>query len=299
MAEHARRGRRGPALGGGTPPRRPSGATQHDTLKARIEIRYAVPTPTVTIECLIEMTGTKRRSEIFSKDVPGQVILRDGEECHSYRRKKLEDVHIYDLQESVSTRADVAFDPRILGLNDLLPANMTVKNCLWPSGVDKLEVAGRESFHGVSVWRVRASRKDEGTTFEYWIEEPSFRVHRFTVKANSTEIDIDSTFDPSDLKSPFPQRVVTRRREKAQNSSFERTYSVKSFEVNPEISPERFTLGSIELPINTMVVDYRIKPITGYWDGEGLSKNPVYQGERLRTVLPALGRIQPIAGDRG
>ncbi len=239
-----------------------------------------MPPPAVTIECLIEMTGTKRRSEIFSKDVTGQVIIRDGEECRSYRRKQFEDVQIYDLQESVGSRADVAFDPRILGLNDLMPANMTVKSCLWPVNVDKLEVAGRESFHGVSVWRVRASRKNDGTTFEYRIEEPSFRVHRFIVKAEFTEIDVDSTFDPSDPKSPFPHRVVIRRREKVQNASFERTYTVKSFEVDPEISPERFTLGSIGLPINTMVVDYRIKRITGYWDGEGLSKNPVYQGER-------------------
>jgi hypothetical protein len=65
---------------------------------------------------------------------------------------------------------------------------------------------------------------------------------------------------------------------------------VKSFEVDKPIPPERFTMKSIGLPINTMINDYRINRILGYWDGEGISKNPVYPDEKPRQPVPPRSR---------
>lgn len=38
---------------------------------------------------------------------------------------------------------------------------------------------------------------------------------------------------------------------------------------------ERFEIESINLPINTMINDYRINRIVGYWDGSKISPDPV------------------------
>ncbi len=250
--------------------------TQSPSLKATLEIQYILPPPATTIECVVELDGDKRRFEVFTGKVPGQVIIRDGDEFHGFVRKKNEDVHIYDLQRALGVRGDVAFDPRVLGLDDLVPCNVTVKDCLWYHKSKKLEVVGQESLHGIKTWRVRATRDD--VTSDYWIEEPSFRVHRRTLTRHGTKIEIESEFDSNPPLSPFPSRVIAKRTDPARKH--EVIYIVKSFDVGVRIPPDRFTLKSMDLPINTPVVDYRISRIVGYWDGEGLSKEPVYRGQQ-------------------
>jgi hypothetical protein len=253
--------------------------TQHDSLRTTLEIRYVSPPPAKTIECLVEMDGDRRRFEVFAGEVPGQVILRDGDEFHGFRRKKHEDVAVYDLRRATGVRGDVAFDPRILGLSDFMPCHLTAKNCLWYDSHDRLEVAGQESLRGVSVWRVKVNRKN--SIAEFWIEEPSFRVHRKTVETPYIRIEIDSEFDSGASDWPFPSRVIAKRTYKqSDRSGLERIYTVKSFDFGADIPAERFTLKSMDLHVNTMINDYRINRIVGYWNGEGLSDNPVYNGER-------------------
>lgn len=53
--------------------------------------------------------------------------------------------------------------------------------------------------------------------------------------------------------------------------------TIKDFEIGAESEPDRFTLKGMEVPVNTPVVDYRIRKRIGYWDGEGLSEWPVVQ----------------------
>jgi hypothetical protein len=261
--------------------------TESPSLKATLEIQYLLPPPATTIECLVELDGDKRRFEVFAGKVPSQVIIRDGDEFHGFVRKEHEDVQIYDLQRAYGVRGDVAFDPRVLGLDDLMPCNVTVKDCLWYDNPQKLEVVGQESLHGIKVWRVRAVRNED--TANYWIEEPSFRVHRVTFKSPWTSIEIEFEFDASSPQSPFPSRVVAKREDKVQKH--EVTYIIKSLDAGAPISPDRFTLKSMELPFNTPVVDYRISRIVGYWDGQGLSKDPAQPGQQPpgpSSALPPL-----------
>ncbi len=257
--------------------------TQHNSVKAALEVRYISPPPAPTIDCLVEMDVPKLRFEFtaLAGDVSDQVILRDGDEFHGYRRKKAEDVQVYDLQRAVGARGDIAFDPRILGLSDLMSCDTTVRDCLWYEDHESLEVVGQESFHGVNIWKVKASRR--GTTAEFWIEEPSFRVHRKIVETPYMRIVVDSEFDSGEEQSPFPSRVTTQRvykKDELKDRNEERIYIVKSFDTDAKIPPERFTLKAMDLPFNTPVVDYRISRIVGYWDGEGLAEKPVYLGER-------------------
>jgi hypothetical protein len=259
---------------------------QHTAVKAAIEIRYLSSRPPRTIECLVEQDGAKRRLEILGGNVDQQVIFRDGETFHSFRRVEHADVELYGVDDAVGTRGDLAFDPRILGLSDLMSCNTTVDVCLWYEGTDALEVVGRDTISGHNVWHVKATRN--GNTSEYWIEEPSFRVHRRTTNTKATPIQINSEFGASAVDTPYPMRVSIRRSDSS--GGFEREYIVHEFDAAAEIPAERFTLAAMDLPINTAVVDYRISRRIGFWDGEGLSEDPVYRGER-----PALAPAPPVS----
>jgi hypothetical protein len=264
--------------------------TKHYSMRVRLEIRYLVQPGDKIIKCLFEVDGDKRRIEKFpGEQVHGQVNLRDGEVLYRYVREKFADVQVYDKQGASGV---LAFDPRVLGLADLMPNTITIKDCLWYENPQQAEVIGVESMNGDKVWRVRAGRGD--ATSEFWIEEPSFRVHRRTIKFPGHDIDINSEFDSSTPSSPYPSRVMVKRKDPAGETRV--NYTIESFEVGAHISPERFTLKSMELPINTPVVDYRISRIVGYWDGEGLSKEPVYRGQQ--PSAPRSTPPTPPAGNR-
>ena len=266
-----------------------SARTRYDSLRATLEVRGIAPASASPVECLVEMTGARLRFEIIAGNIPGQVVIRDDDVFRAFRRVKQADVNIYNLEEATS-RGEIAFDPRVLGLSDLMSCNLTVKPCLWYDHHESLDVVGRETLHGAAVWRVRAKRGDD--TAEFWIEEPSFRVYRKTVKTPYNQVTIESEFDSDKVPSPFPSRVVAKRR--AGQSEEESTFVVKALEVGTTIPSDRFTLKSLNLPVNTMISDYRISRIVGYWDGEGISKNPVYAAE-----LPAPGaREGPMGAGR-
>ncbi|MBA3312559.1 MAG: hypothetical protein M3552_15800 [Planctomycetota bacterium] len=263
-----------------------------------LEIRYVSPPPITTVNCLIEINGPiKRRAEVFAGEVPGQIVIRDGNEFLGFRRKPNEDVHIYDVERAVGVRGDLAFDPRILGLSDIMPCDVTVKDCLWYEEDDELTVMGSEGAGEVNLWRVKAIRGD--TSSEYWVEEPSFRVHRRITETPFKVTVIESEFDPSDPKLPFPRRVIASRKFKmpAEQADLEWVYTVNELETDVDVPSERFTLASMDLPVNTAVVDYRINRIVGYWDGEGLSEKPAYSGERpvarSEPVIAASDQSEP------
>ena len=262
--------------------------TTHDSLKVRLEIEYVSPTR-IVLDCLVEMDASRRRIEykVLAGDAADQIIIRDGDEFRAYRRKENEDVEVYGLKRALGVRGDVAFDPRILGLSDIMSCDTTVKDCLWYEASDGVELTGQESLHGTNVWKVRVVRS--GSTAQFWIEQPSFRVHKKVVETRTMHIVVESVFDSDNRPFPFPRRVVATRKYKdprLRSRDERRIYLVKSFELGAEIPPERFTLKSMDLPINTAVVDYRIHRILGYWDGESLSEQPVYQGERPSTGRP-------------
>jgi hypothetical protein len=51
---------------------------------------------------------------------------------------------------------------------------------------------------------------------------------------------------------------------------------VAHIQLGATIPAERFTLKSMGLPTNTMINDYRLSRIVGYWNGEDISESPVY-----------------------
>ncbi len=246
--------------------------SSHKSIVARFDFEQTSPKPAAKFNCLVEVDGLKRRFETFSSAgySGGVVLVLNDEEVHSFARDKYADVRLSDMKYVVNTAGDLAFDPRILGLSDLLTADTTLKECIWYQNVKSLEVLGKEKINGVDAWRVRA--KSNGATSDYWIEEPGFRIHQRSIQWGNYETIIKSEFAENDTATPFPSRVEIVRKDN--NGLLERRITVNSVEVDTNIAPDRFTLSSMNLPLNTMIVDYRIQRLAGYWDGKGISESP-------------------------
>ncbi|MDR2441744.1 MAG: outer membrane lipoprotein-sorting protein [Planctomycetaceae bacterium] len=237
---------------------------------------------TITISSLVETAQGMRRFENFPAEnanvFPGSVNILKDEEVYAYRRKAGNTagngVHYYDLKEAVR-RADFVYDPRILGLVDLPSANKTVKQCLCYEIYTEQSLVGRETINGTNVWHVRCTQTGLATA-DFWIEEPSFRVHRQqieTLEAGKLKVVIDSKFDSKSV-GPFPSEFHIQRFEK-NKQVFNRIVHITKIVHGKPIPPERFTLASMNLPLNTDVIDYRIHRRIGFWDGEKLVKKPV------------------------
>lgn len=266
---------------------------RHDTLSARLTYEYVGGGENRRIECMVDVDvdGSHRRFEhLRGEDTPGEVVIIDGQELHGFRRKKHEDVCVYDMRYAVGVRGDVAFDPRILGLSDVMAADATVKGCLWYEHVRDLELIGGEELNGVPLWRVRATAED--TVSDFWIEEPSFRVHRRTIEWSGGRVEIDSYFDSVDSSSPLPVHVHARRSDDGGRSIEETKVTVKHIELGVPVAPERFSISSMELPRNTAIVDYRIQRVIGYWDGSRVIKSLGLQDEMVDMIDPENERQQ-------
>jgi hypothetical protein len=230
---------------------------------------------TITISSLAETARGMRRFENFSaenpKVFPGSVTIFKEDEVYAYRRTKGNGVNYYDLKEAMR-RADLVYDPRILGLVDLPSANKTVKQGLCYEVYTKQLLVGRETINNTKVWHVHCIQEGLSTA-DFWIEEPSFRIHRKQVEATRLKVVIDSKFDSKSV-GPFPSEFHIQRFED-DKQVFDRTVRITKIVHGTPIPLERFTLASMDLPINTDVVDYRIHKRIGYWDGEKLVEDPV------------------------
>lgn len=251
-------------------------------LKMTFRLQYISPSPPDTIECVVECDGQRRRFEQHPTGIaPGDVIIMDGSEFHGFTRKEGEDVCVYDMRYAVGTRGDRSFDPRVLGLSDSMTADTTIKGCMQYENIRDIKVIGKEEINGAMAWRVRTvvdyPEHKFSAEHNFWIEEPSFRLHRRTSKWTDTSVDIVSQYDTNDASAPLPKSVHIKRVEPGYD--LELKITVTSLEWPTAIPAERFTLKSMNLPKNTMINDYRIKRIVGYWNGEGVSKDPVYAAE--------------------
>jgi hypothetical protein len=218
------------------------------------------------------MDGENRRFEVFrGKHGQAQVILIKGNEFFGFRRKAYEDLCIYDIKRAVGTRGDMAFDPRTLGLSDTMVVDTNCRSYLWYDGAHTVKLDGVEKLGNATVSRVKATRGNVTST--YWIQEPGFQVHRRLVESEFARIDIISTFSSAHGDSPFPTRVEALKT--ANGKSWNTVWNISEFEVGIDISPERFTVAAMDLPIGTVLSDYRINRIVGYWDGQGVSQEPI------------------------
>ena len=247
--------------------------TSQSSLRAKLTIETVLPKPYLKLEVSTELDGSRRRLEVRTeKQSAGVVTLLDEGEIHSFNRHDHEDVLVYDVRRAAD-QGSLIFDPRILGLSDTMTATQTVRVCLWYEQATEVVLVGKEEIKGVSVWRVKVRKKSSEADF--WIEEPSFRVYRKTVQSlnGKRRIEIDSEFDASGTTSPLPRIVHIKRIQP--NNTFHRDITVTSMEWPATIPDERFTLKSMDLPKNTAVVDLGSMRRIGFWNGEGLTKDPV------------------------
>ena len=166
--------------------------TRHASLKATFSLDGQ--------QCVVEMDGSRRRFEIDAANV----TLIDGDKLFAYVRQDGQDLCAFDMSYAVGVRGCDAFDPRILGLSaELLPASLTVRDCLWYPWADKLELIANEELDGVRVAHVRAIRDD--VKADYWIEEATARLYRTTMHDLDAEIqtEVASEFDAKDRRRLF------------------------------------------------------------------------------------------------
>lgn len=268
--------------------------TAYDTGRLEFEVEFVVPPRGKINDGAIEFDRLHRRSQSTEKGELLHTVIVDGDEIYDYVASPYTDVRVLSLDDAATGKDLVAFDPRILGLSDMMAMDTSVSGCLWRDGMESPVLIGKEQIAGVEVWRVKLQRS-QSTSFEYWIEEPSFRVHRVTMTWPKRYVEILSTFSES-FESLFPIRVIAKRHVTDEDKSvretvFERVYTVKKFESGKNVSPDRFSLASMDLPHNTPINDYRISRIVGYWDGEGISPQPSF-GRQQAPSPPSTQGIQ-------
>ena len=244
------------------------------------------PPPVVDLHYVLEVDGDKMMSNLLDVQqdkMPisdGEVTLLDGREVHFHIRAEHSDVAVSDLDGPGSIRGGFLFDPSVLGLSDILSPKSNVKNSLRYDFAESAEVLGQVDVNGVKAWHVKFGLKDY--VYEFWVEEPAFRIHRKDITWPGTHVQIDLRYD-ADNQSPFPSWIHCKRTINGQVER-ERIVTIKSFTIGVEFAPDHFTLKGMEIPINTPVVDYRIQRRMGYWDGEGLSEWPIQKAQSIPKV---------------
>ncbi|MDR1477772.1 MAG: hypothetical protein LBJ00_02395 [Planctomycetaceae bacterium] len=191
------------------------------------------------------------------------------------------------------------YDPRLLGLSDVLNHTMSVDDFFTSDG--KNISSQLVDLNGKKVNLVKYIRRevvpDFNEEFQYFIEEPGFRLLRKTYILRrisplpksayiSFQIDCEYT-NPKFL--PFPTKTKVLRiqgNEEKKEIVCDRTITVTDFETVRSFPAETFSLASLKLPLNAMVTDYRINQIVGYWDGEKLVPDPVHiSAQEQKTLL--------------
>lgn len=273
-----------------------SALLQFDTLRVELSFKSILPHPPVNLDCIIEMQGGRRRFESTGgARYPRQITLIEGDEVKSFEHSPGSSVRLFGMKYETATSGDLAFDPRTLGLTDLLAADTTVEACIWKNSNHTATVVGKEKINGVEAWRVHVATQT--ATSDYWIEEPGFRIHQRTVEWSKGKSTIHSEFGDQDRTIPFPRIVSIKRQDK--NGLMDRQIEVRSVDTQPELKEDRFSLASFDLPINTMAIDYRTQRVVGYWNGTGLSESPYYPNSASDTAQPssALGRLGVIVAN--
>lgn len=245
-----------------------------DTFDATLSIETMSPEKSVAL-CRVEQSGIKRRFEILEGSFRQQVIVKEGDAITGFIRADGQEVELYSIDRAVGQRGDIVFDPRLLGLSNLMSAKTTVEKCLWYERFDTLENLGMVSVEGAegTVWKVVATRGNAES--EYWIEEPSFRVHKRVIRTNRTATVIDSFFERELGNNALPSRVVIYSKSE-EISPIRKEILLSVFEEKSSIADDRFALMSMDIPLNTVVSDYDASRRLGYWNGESIDPQPTY-----------------------
>ncbi|MDR1384240.1 MAG: hypothetical protein LBJ67_10440 [Planctomycetaceae bacterium] len=227
------------------------------------------------------LSGEKRFfHELPTKNFVGHIgIIDKNKDVYSFRYGQ-SDVVLTDIPMAF-TRAMVLFDPRIMELTPSKDIDKTIRFWLTIEHARSNGTASKEELNGKKFWRVHCS--NTFAEFDYWIEEPTFRVYRVTRKAEGIlYVEVNSTYKNNDI---FPSEIHAVRYEQNEKV-WDRTIHVKKLEITPTFPNDYFTLKSLNIPLNTTVTDYRISKIIGYWDGEKLSSRYV-SPDRTTEIQPA------------
>jgi len=208
-----------------------------------------------------------------------------------YRMTSYDAKHV-SIVPHVSTNAYGAdiYDPRMIGLTEVMNHNKDVAACLLYKSRSNFSVF-LETLNDRSVYVVEC-RDGERNGFAHWrlyIEEPGFRLVKKTVESEQGRSQIENDYSEQKFL-PFPTSThiysVVFQEDGKETVDFDRHITVKDVQIKKSFPPETFTLAGLNLPLNTEVSDYRISRRLGYWDGEKLVDDPVsISAQELRELM--------------
>jgi predicted nucleic acid-binding Zn ribbon protein len=226
-----------------------------------------------TVEQIVDFDHGKIRKEHLKTDrFGGMKSIFLGDFLYSMTSYDAKSVDLVTPKSVHAYGADI-YDPRMLGLTVVMNQATSVTDCLLYTRRNNFSTQMTE-LNGKKVHLVVCDDGDDH--WEFFIEEPSFRLLRKTLESPYIDMQIDSEYlNPKFY--PFPSQVKAIRKEGKEHKTirFNRTITVTNFEVKKSFPPEMFTLASLNLPLNATVTDYRINRTIGYWDGEKLVDDPV------------------------
>jgi peroxiredoxin len=177
--------------------------------------------------------------------------------------------------------AEYLFDPRCLGLTDILHLENTAENCLGYGAATSVKLIGLESIAGQTAWHVSVHVHDEN--LEFWIESAHpARVLRFVHGSDM----VDSKYDDAAPNNPIPIEVTTTDYKRGALFS-NRRFVTSQVEFNKPVDPATWTLAGLGLKVGTPVSDTRISRGIGYWSGTGLADSPPKMTRDKETNSPA------------
>ena len=239
-----------------------------DVASAELRVSYTVGRRQLETLLKVEQRpGPMRRVEV-SRPSSSRIEIQNGDEIFKLKRTPKADLMVMDVERAVSLSGSCLFDLRLLGLSDLLHPKSTAQSCLSFDG--PADIIGKEPTAEGTVWQFAVNKGRSKSTF--WIEEPSFRVLRRMIEYPGGEIDIVCEYKPGPA-SAIPRHVVAVRRTAGEETR--REWVVEHIDLAHSVPESRFAMGSMDIPLNTVVNDYRANRILGYWDGSGLSDRAV------------------------
>jgi hypothetical protein len=204
-------------------------------------------------------------------------------------------IAIVSLQ-SVQASGSGTYDPRMLGLSDMLSHHMDA--AMLYKNRSNFSVS-REYLNGRSVYVVEHQDGEENgfAHWKFYIEEPGFFLVRIVMESRASRIQIDNDYSNRNFL-PFPTEIRARRvRKEGQREivAFDRRITVQDVQIRDSFPPETFTLAALRPPLNSDIVDYRINRRLGYWDGEKIVDDPVSMSAQEYRALTAGNSRQPLS----
>ncbi|MDR2169848.1 MAG: hypothetical protein LBP59_06885 [Planctomycetaceae bacterium] len=203
--------------------------------------------------------------------------------------RQIDGVDLVDPKSTIAFGSDI-YDPRVLCMDVAPNHTVRLETCLNTHqinrkfSVEKIILDGKTVNH--VFWEGQNEVHGYSERIDYYIDEPSFRILKYSEIIPDRHYLIESKYtNPAFL--PFPTKIksVLKRGKDKEYVRFDRTITINEVEIKKSFPPETFTLKSLDLPLNTAVVDYRINRRLGYWDGEKLVDDYVHMSAQKAKEL--------------